>query len=123
MQLDHVTIRTGDLEATKLFLIGVFDLVEKERPKMIQHIPGFWLFDGNDPIIHVIKSFGNHLDHASETIDHVGFKLENYTAFKKKLERLKIPYSLMDIEELNERRIFFRTPTGVLLEGVFNESV
>lgn len=121
MQLDHVTIRTNSLEATKLFFIHVFDLVEKDRPEMLQRIPGHWLFKDNQPLVHLIGSRPHHIDFSTEEIDHVGFKLEGYSDFKKKLERLQIPFSLMDIEELNERRIFFRTPTGVLLEGVFNE--
>lgn len=60
---------------------------------------------------------------ATNNIDHVGFHLENYHQFKQRLEKLKIPYSLMDIEELEERRIFFKTPDGVLLEDVFKEKI
>ncbi|MEO8535323.1 MAG: hypothetical protein ABI441_16315 [Flavobacterium sp.] len=123
MHLDHVTIRTSDLEGTKSFLIRVFDLKEKERPKKIQSIPGFWLFYGESPIVQVLKSICRHQNYSTEAIDHVGFKLKGYKEFKEKLERLNIPYSLLDIEELNERRIFFKTPSGVLLEGVFNETI
>ncbi len=36
-----------------------------------------------------------------------------------KLDRLSIPYSQMNLPELGERRLFIRTPTGVLLELVF----
>jgi len=32
MNLDHVTIRTRDLQATRTFFLKVFDLKEGERP-------------------------------------------------------------------------------------------
>jgi lactoylglutathione lyase len=121
MTLDHVTIRTTDLKETRDFFLNVFDLEEKPRPKAIQRIPGHWLYHNNAPLVHIIQSRGNGFDTSSESIDHVGIKLEGYADFKKKLEGLKINYSLMDLPELEERRIFFRTPKGPLLEAVFNE--
>lgn len=123
MHLDHVTIRTSNLHESRAFFLKVFDLEEKSRPKIIQRIPGHWLYSGNQPLIHLIQSRGNGFDASTEAIDHVGIKSENYKVFKEKLEKLEIPYSLMDIEELQERRIFFRTPGNVLLEAVFNEPI
>ena len=38
---------------------------------------------------------------------------------RRKLDRLSIPYSQMDLPELGERRLFIRTPTAILLELVF----
>jgi glyoxylase I family protein len=123
MKLDHVTIRTTDLKETKDFFLKVFDLEEKPRPKVIQRIPGHWLYHNDEPLVHLIGSRGSGQDFAAEAIDHVGIKLEGYANFKKKLEGLSIPFSLMDIPELDERRIFFRTPKGPILEAVFNEKV
>ena len=40
-----------------------------------------------------------------------------------KLKRLGVRYSLMDLAELQERRVFFHAPGGPLLEGVFSEPV
>ena len=40
-------------------------------------------------------------------------------SFRDKLDHLDIDYSLMDLHELNERRIFFRSPGGPLLENCF----
>ena len=34
-----------------------------------------------------------------------------------------VRYSLMDLAELQERRVFFHAPGGPLLEGVFSEPV
>jgi len=55
-------------------------------------------------------------------IDHAGFRLEGYSKYREKLDALDIHYSTMDLPELNERRLFVRTPTGILLELVFREN-
>lgn len=122
MHLDHVTIRARDMESTKAFFLKVFDLEERPRPRVIQHIPGHWLFHKNQPLVHIISTYDNRMN-AYGSIDHVGIHLEGYHDFRKKLESLRIPYSPMDIEELGERRIFFRTPELVLLEAIFHEEI
>ena len=123
MQLDHVTIRTSNLKETKAFFLKVFDLEEKPRPKAIEHIPGHWLFRDNRPLVHLVGSAGYGLDGSAEAIDHVGIRLENYSVFRTKLDRFGIRYSLMDLAEISERRIFFRAPGGILLEAVFSQPV
>ena len=123
MQLDHVTIRTRDLEATRQFFLTVFDLKEGERPRAIQRIPGCWLYAGGQPLVHIIGSQGYGLDRSAEAIDHVGLRMEGYAAFRGKLDQLGIRYSLMDLADLQERRLFFRAPGGPLLEAVFSEPV
>lgn len=123
MHIDHTTLRTRQLEKTKDFLLNIFDLTEGPRPAVIAaNIPGYWLYHNGSPLIHLIKSafyYNQQADHAIEAIDHTAFYLENYDAFKQKLLSLKIPYSLMDLPDIGERRIFLHTPTGILLETVF----
>lgn len=122
MHLDHITIRTRDLAGTRAFLLQVFDqLEERPRPKAIHRIPGHWLFAGDRPIVHLIGSQGHGLDGAAEAFDHVGIHMEGYTEFRARLERMGIRYSPMDLPELDERRLFFRTPSGPLIETVFHE--
>ena len=124
MKLDHVTIRTRDLPATRDFFLKVFDLTEGERPLAIQRrIPGHWLYSEGHPLVHIIGSQGQGSDRAAEAIDHVGFRMEGYADFRNKLDRLGIRYTPMDLADIAERRLFFHTPGGPLLEAVFSESV
>jgi catechol 2,3-dioxygenase-like lactoylglutathione lyase family enzyme len=123
MKLDHVTIRTRDLQATRSFFLTLFDLEEGERPLAIRRIPGHWLYSEGHPLVHIIGSQGSGIDRAAEAIDHVGLRLEGYAEFRRKLDRLGIRYSSMDLAELQERRLFFRAPGGPLLEAVFSEPV
>jgi catechol 2,3-dioxygenase-like lactoylglutathione lyase family enzyme len=124
MKLDHITIRTRDLPATRSFFLSVFDLREGERPLAIQRrIPGHWLYSEGHPLVHIIGSQGSGSDRAAEAIDHVGFRMEDYAGFRNKLDQLGIHYSTMDLADLEERRLFFRAPGGPLLEAVFSEPV
>lgn len=117
IRLDHATLRTNDLEGTREFLETVLDLTPGYRPAF--SFPGYWLYAGGEPIVHVIPGHGGRVDRNGETIDHVGFRLSGYDHYRDKLTALGVRYSLMDLTELDERRIFIRTPTGVLLELVF----
>ena len=123
MKLEHVTIRTRDLQATRSFFLKVFDLKEGERPLAIQRIPGHWLYSNGHPLVHIIGSQGYGIDRAAEAIDHVGFRVKGYVEFREKLDQLGIRYSTMDLADLAERRLFFRAPGGPLLEAVFSEPV
>jgi glyoxylase I family protein len=45
--------------------------------------------------------------------------MEDYDGFKQRLTDLHVPFSLMNLPDIGERRIFLHTPTGILLETVF----
>lgn len=128
MYIDHATFRSGDMEATRDFFILVFDLQPGARPGLIRNnIPGYWLYAQDKPLVHIIPASdgGYPLPAAAlkESIDHVAFHLEGYGAFLEKLEGLGFHYSLMDLPDIEERRIFIRAPGGQLIESVFSETV
>jgi catechol 2,3-dioxygenase-like lactoylglutathione lyase family enzyme len=107
MKLDHVTIRTLDLQGTRSFFLTVFELEEGERPLAIRRIPGHWLYSEGRPLVHIIASQENGIDRAAEAIDHAGLRMEGYAEFRKKLDQLGIRYTPMDLADLQERRLFF----------------
>jgi catechol 2,3-dioxygenase-like lactoylglutathione lyase family enzyme len=120
MNIDHVTLRTADLEGTRAFLETVLGLKVGYRPAF--SFPGYWLYEGDAPIVHLIPGGGRTVDRDAETIDHAGFRLDDYDGTRTKLDALAIRYQTMDLSNLNERRLFIRTPSGILLELVFRES-
>src|SRR5258707_12592884 len=111
MNLDHVTIRTRDLQATRIFFLTVFGLQEGERPLAIRRIPGHWLYSEGRPLIHLIGSRGDGVGRPAEAIDHVGLRLEGYAAFRQKLDQLGTRHSAMELLHLQERRLCFPAPT------------
>lgn len=124
MQLDHVTIRTHELSMLKDFMVEIFDLVDGPRPAtIVASVNGHWLYHGNWPLIHLIQSPIDEHDQAetAEAIDHFAFVMKDYDAFKQKLVDKKIKFEMMDIPEMNRRRIFLRLPNGVLIETIFED--
>ncbi|MDQ7949226.1 MAG: hypothetical protein REI93_10290, partial [Pedobacter sp.] len=102
MHLDHVTIRTHELEATRNFMVEVFGLVEGSRPaSIVASVEGYWLYEKDWPLIHLIKSNvpPGHSHESAEAIDHFAFVMEDYKGFEQKLIRLGISYQKMHIPE------------------------
>jgi catechol 2,3-dioxygenase-like lactoylglutathione lyase family enzyme len=119
--LDHVTLRTLDLEGTRAFFEDVLALKPGYRPDF--PFPGYWLYDGDEPIVHLIPGAGEPVDRMRESIDHAAFRIADHGATVEKLETIGVSYSRMELPELGERRLFVKTPTGILLELVFREKI
>ena len=117
VDIDHVTLRTSDLEGTRRFLENLLGLEVGYRSNF--GFPGYWLYRSGRPIVHLIRGGGRGVARDAEMIDHVGFKVEGYEAFREKLDRQVIPHSTMDLPELGEGRLFIRAPAGILVELVF----
>ncbi len=122
MILDHVTLSTRNMAATRAFFEQVFDLRDGFRPDF--PFPGHWLYEGAEPLVHLIPAREGASDAAAaaERIDHVAFLRDDYDAFRAKLERLSIPYLPTELPEIGERRLFLRVPGGVLLEVAFRSN-
>lgn len=125
MHIDHTTLRTALIDETKDFMVRVFDLVEGPRPAVIAaNIPGYWLYHKDAPLVHIIQSpivSSQPAGYSPEAIDHTAFFMEGFEAFRQKLSSLSIRHSVMELEDIGEKRIFLQTPTGILLEAVFRE--
>jgi glyoxylase I family protein len=123
MHIDHVTIRTNHLLEVRDFMVKVFDLTEGERPaSIVAMVDGFWLYHQQFPMVHLIKSlpkFDRNSSDPAEAIDHFAFIMNDYDHFKQKLETLQIPFEINHIPELQRKRIFLRTPYGILIETIF----
>jgi catechol 2,3-dioxygenase-like lactoylglutathione lyase family enzyme len=117
--LDHATLRTSDLEGTREFLEALLGLKPGFRPP--SSFPGYWLYAGDRPIIHLIPGEALRPARGTEGIDHIGFRLTDYDETLARLDALNTPCSRMELPELGERRLFVRTPTGILIELVFRD--
>jgi catechol 2,3-dioxygenase-like lactoylglutathione lyase family enzyme len=77
--LDHVTLRTHDLEGTSAFFEIVLGLKPGYRPASI--FPGYWLYGGGRAVVHLIPGNGGTIDRTGETIDHVAYQLTDHDGF------------------------------------------
>jgi catechol 2,3-dioxygenase-like lactoylglutathione lyase family enzyme len=119
--LDHVTIRTTDIEGTREFFEAVLNLKTGPRPGTFD-FPGYWIYSNGKDIIHLVGAANTPMDRQGEAIDHLALRCEDYDDMRTKLGAMHIPYTKSDIAELLERRLFIHTPTGIRIELVFSVS-
>lgn len=131
--LNHLSIRTTDMEATRVFYEGVLGLTVGPRPPF--PFPGLWLYNGDhaqvtNAMIHVIgidlndpeglKKYLGDRDlstlHGTGAVDHVALLATGLAAMVAHLEKLKVPYRQRSVPAIGLHQLFLDDPSGVVLE-------
>jgi catechol 2,3-dioxygenase-like lactoylglutathione lyase family enzyme len=113
--IDHYTVLTNDLEATKRFYCDFLGLKDGPRPPF--SFPGAWLYAGEKPIVHVVA--GRPFSQANGTggVDHVAFAAKgDPDAMIKRLEQEGFKPSSRVVPASKIRQVFCRDPSGVQVE-------
>lgn len=90
-KLDHVNLRTRDLDRMVRWYEGILDLRVGPRPNFA--FDGAWLYAGGDPIIHCVAD--DTLDDTrpeSLTLEHFGLRATDYPAFMVRLKSNEISF-------------------------------
>lgn len=111
--LDHFTVLTDDLDATRRFYVDLLGLAEGERPPF--GFPGAWLYCGARAVLHVIA--GRELpERRAGVIDHMAFSATDLDGWKRKLEARGIAYDLRRQPGTGVWQMFFFDPNGAKVE-------
>jgi catechol 2,3-dioxygenase-like lactoylglutathione lyase family enzyme len=107
------------------FYVEVLGLVVGDRPGFRRE--GFWLYAGNEPIVHLTACDEADARANGESgrnfFDHIAFSCKGLGEMSERLQRLNIPYEMVEIASLEQVQIFVRDPAGVGVELNFlNES-
>jgi len=114
--MNHFTVLTADLDATRKFYIGILGLKEGARPPL--SFPGAWLYAGNQPILHVIA--GRPLPaHPAGVLDHMAFSASNLPETVAKLKGEGIKYDLRKQPDSGVWQLFCFDPSGARVEMDF----
>ncbi len=81
---------------------------------------GFWLYEGDAPIIHLSESNQHSANERPGYLDHVAFKLTGLVDLQEKLGGLGVTYTSNYIDELDMTQLFFTDPAGLKLEANFS---
>ena len=129
MRLDHVTVRTDDLEATKAFFTDVLGLSVGARPAFT--FPGYWLYDGKTPIVHLVvaspeRSYipgradvaldGGTRANDTGAVDHVAFFGDDRDGLIARLKRGKLEFTERTQTGTGTRQVFVAGPHGLVVE-------
>ncbi|HET8610252.1 MAG TPA: hypothetical protein VFM11_10970 [Burkholderiales bacterium] len=120
----HVNIRCSmrDLPAIEKFYGDTLGLKRGYRPAFSS--PGIWLYDGDNPIVHVNARFAEDTivgKTHNGSIDHVAFRAAGAAEFRACLQRLGIAFDEQNVAGAGYQ-IFVRDPVGTLLEFNFTEN-
>lgn len=123
--LNHYTIMTRDLEATKNFYCDVVGLTVGDRPPL--GFPGYWLYCGGVPTVHLLGyrahdpviPDGPSYPAKTGRLDHIAFSCVGLKDMKADLQRRGIDYDERVLPRLNMTQLFYFDPDGIAVECNF----
>ncbi len=101
------------LDQVVTFYDDVLGFKPGDRPDF--GIPGYWLYSGDQPIIHLIEDPGRGGE-KSGYFDHVALRCTDLAAVIARLEEKGIPFGQMEIRQLNQVQLFLADPAGTTVE-------
>lgn len=119
VMLDHVTLRTAQMDAHRRFFEQLLGLQAGFRPDF--GFPGYWLYADETPLVHLIPNQDHDQRDTQETIDHIAFRVHDIEGATQRAVAGGYVHSRSDLPALGERRLFVQTPTGLRIELVERE--
>jgi catechol 2,3-dioxygenase-like lactoylglutathione lyase family enzyme len=133
LALNHFSIRTTDLDATRVFYESVLGLTVGPRPAF--DFPGLWLYNGDhahtsNAMVHVIGMDKNDPEglkrylgdrdvsalHGSGAVDHIALTSTGLAAMLAHLARLGVSFRQRTVPSLGLHQLFLDDPCGVVIE-------
>jgi catechol 2,3-dioxygenase-like lactoylglutathione lyase family enzyme len=133
LSLNHFSVRTLDLEATRDFYERVLRLTVGPRPDF--PFPGLWMYRGDhsdtaNAVVHVIgidrndpeglKKYLGDRDvstlHGSGAVDHVAFFATGLAGMLAHLRAQGVPVRERTVPTLGLHQLFLDDPNGVVIE-------
>ncbi len=99
--LDHVNIRTGNLQTMIDWYSKYLGLKKGPRPDF--NIPGAWMYLEELPIVHLVEVVGDGGAGSEQELklEHFALRGNSWPEFKALLDRENVPYKTFLIDELN----------------------
>lgn len=127
-KLEHYTIRSLDMEATRDFYRDVCGLRVGPRPPLSFH--GYWHYCGKTPVVHLVPlddpkairgevnvpAVSNGAKPGSGAVDHVAFAATDVEAMKRRLRARKVPFKERIQAGGFLHQIFLDDPNGITVE-------
>lgn len=117
--MNHFTVLSHDLEATKAFYMTLLGLQEGYRPPL--GFPGAWLYIGDQAVLHVIAGRAMPAN-AAGVIDHMAFSASDLQGTVDLLNRNGIRFDLRKQADSGIWQLFCFDPSGARVELDFEAS-
>lgn len=132
-KLDHYSIRTLDIEASRRFYTEVMGFETGFRPSF--NFPGLWLYNGapypeSTGVVHIIgidpkdpqglKDYLGDRDLASlqgtGSVDHMAFTASGLADMRSRLQKHGVAFRERTVPSLKLHQLFCEDPSGVTIE-------
>lgn len=122
--INHVAIKTLDLDRTNWFYTEVLGMSFAPRPPL--GFPGSWLKMG-ETMIHVFAGEGafdakGNFSPGGAAVDHISINAEDFDGFAALFDRHGLDWRENDIPGANIWQLFVKDPNDILIELNFNKS-
>ena len=111
MRLDHVTIRTDDLEASTAFYRDILGLEVGPRPSF--SFDGAWLYQDSRAVVHLKCPAACATDGA---LERVAFFTGTFDEVVEAIQARKLEHTVRALPDGSLRQCFLRDPNGALVE-------
>lgn len=127
--LDHYLVLADNMEATRNFYVEMLGLTEGDRPRF--GFPGYWLYLGDEPCVHIATrnldsddAASRYLSRSSEdaavastgAIDHLAFRGTGLIEIRERLLAGGFPFNERQVDREGRYQLFFDDPNGVKIE-------
>lgn len=115
-RLDHINIRTANLEAMTDFYRRVLGLEPGQRPPF--SFSGAWLYLGDQAVLHLVEV---HTPPAADEpgIEHFAFRANRLEEFVLRLEAAAVAYRRTTVPATGLEQVHFQDPDGNHVEVGF----
>jgi catechol 2,3-dioxygenase-like lactoylglutathione lyase family enzyme len=113
--LDHVNIRTRDIEGTSRFYAELLGLEPKNVPNLMSAEQAYWLHDRAGRAIIHLRRFDCEPG-PTGPIDHVAFSCSGKARFLENLKARGVDFRMQEIPSIGRTLVLLHDPNGVLLE-------
>ena len=116
MQLQHINIRApmALLEQEKAFFCETLGLHEGPRPQFSGR--GYWLYSGDDAIVHLSEGTTQLDDPTQGYLDHIAFEMSDLPAVIQTLRDKDVEYTTSYLPDADMTQIFVTAPSNTRIE-------
>jgi catechol 2,3-dioxygenase-like lactoylglutathione lyase family enzyme len=126
LELDHFLVLTDDLDKTRDFYGQALGFKVGSRPAL--GFPGYWLYAGEVPCIHLAEwqSYRAHSTQAGISVstpapgtgpvDHIAFNAVDCDAIKERLRAHGVGFAENSVPAARLTQLFLHDPNGVKIE-------
>ena len=111
--MNHFTVLTSDLDASRAFYIDLLGLTEGFRPDL--GFPGAWLYAGDQAVLHIVAGRGVPASPRG-VIDHMAFSARDLRAVAARLTERGVAYDLGRLPSAGTWQLFCLDPSGARVE-------